>query len=124
MKREAKFNSWFNKWVKNVYKKTAAFELKQTQTNSLPFSALAEHQKQALYAVKHSTFVHKIIDAGFQNPFDSFSLSEVPAFIVVKYPDFWCMIDIDVWIHEEENSERKSITSERAKTIAHFCAVV
>jgi len=117
-KREANFNSLFNKWVKNVYRKTAAFELKQTTTDSLPFSALQEHQAQALLQARWETFVFKIPDAGYQNPFDCFSLSGVPAYIVIKYPDFFCLIDIETFLLESKRSKRRSLTSERAKELS------
>lgn len=118
MKREANFNSLFNKWVKNVYRKTAAFELKQTTTDSLPFSALQEHQAQALLQARWETFVFKIHDAGYQNPFDAFSLSGVPAYVVIKYPDFFCLIDIETFMLESKRSKRRSLTSFRAQEIA------
>ena len=54
-KKEANFQTTFNHWLKNVYKRTGAFELKQTQTDSLPFSDVQEHQIQALQAVRHGT---------------------------------------------------------------------
>lgn len=118
MKHEANFNSLFNKWVKNVFKKTAAFELKQTQGDSLPFSALQEHQAQALLQARWETFVFKIPDVGYQNPFDCFSLSGVPAYIVIKYPKFFCLIDIETFLLERDRSKRKSLTVDRAKEIA------
>lgn len=118
MKREANFNSFFNKWCKNVFKRTAAFELKQTKTNSLHFHMVKQHQLNALSQVKHGSFVWKIPDVGYQNPFDCFSLSGVEAYIVIKYPSFFCLIDIDKFIQEESVSERKSLTANRARIIA------
>lgn len=118
MKREAAFNSLFNKWVKNVYRRTACFELKQTTTDSLPFSALQEHQAQALLCARWETFVFKIPDAGYQNPFDCFSLCGVPAYVVIKYPGFFCLIDIETFQLEAGRSKRRSLTSSRAKDIA------
>lgn len=118
MKHEANFNTIFNHWLKEIYKKTGAFELKQTKTDSIPFSSIVEHQKAALYNSKNSVLVYKIPDAGFQNPYDCFCMSGVDAFVVIKYPNFFCLIDIDVWIEEEKKSERRSLTSSRAKEIA------
>jgi len=118
MKREQKFNTYFNAWVKNVYKKTAAFECKQTTTDSLPFSAVQPHQVQALLCASEGVFVWKIPDAGYQNPFDCFSLVGVPAFVVVKYPGFFCLISIQTFLEERQKSPRKSLTSARAISIA------
>lgn len=118
MKREAKFNTLFNHWLKEVYKQTAAFELKQTTSDSLPFTSLKMHQILALSEAKKGVMVFKIPDAGFQNPFDTFSLAGVPAFVVVKYPGFFCLIDIEDWLMELSIRDRESLTSERAKKIA------
>lgn len=120
MKREAAFNTLFNKWLKNVYKKTGAFELKQTQTNSLPFNAVVDHQEQALMNAKWGVLVYKIPDAGYQNPFDCFVLSGVPAYVVIKYPNVVCVIDIDMFSTEKALSQRRSLTSEKAVELAEF----
>lgn len=118
MKREANFQTTFNHWLKAVHKKTGAFELKQTKGNALPFNAVVPHQVQALLQVKNGTLVFKIPDSGYQNPFDAFSLTRENAYVVIKYRDFFCLIDILDWCNEVERSDRKSLTSERAKEIA------
>lgn len=117
-KSEANFNTYFNKWLKAVYKQTAAFELKQTKTTSIPFSSVVPHQVQALSQVRNGTFVWKIPDCGFQNPFDCFSMVRMDAFVVIKYPDFFCLIDINDWTQEDKIAERRSLTASRAREIA------
>ncbi len=124
MKREAKFNTQFNHWLKSVYKRTGAFELKQTTTDSLPFSDVQEHQISALQAVRHGTFVYKIPDLGLQNPYDVYCMTEQPAYVVVKYPKFFCLIAIDTFILEKERSVRRSLTSVRARDIATIVVVL
>lgn len=118
MKREANFQITFNHWLKNVYKRTGAFELKQTKTDSIPFSSVEVHQIQALQAVRHSTFVFKIPDAGYQNPYDCYCMTEQPAYVVIKYPESFCLITIDQFVLESEQSKRRSLTSKRAREIA------
>lgn len=117
MKREAKFNTVFNHWLKSVYKETGVFELKQT-ASSLPFSDVKPHQILALEQVRHATLVFKIPDAGFQNPFDSFCITKMPAYVVIKYPKFFCLISIDTFVLESKRSKRRSLTAIRAKDIA------
>jgi hypothetical protein len=118
-KKEAQFNTFFNKWIKNVYKETAVFELKIAKNDILSFDDVKVHQIEALYNAKHKTIVHKISDCGFQNPFDCFSITKSPAYVVVKYSDFFCLIDIDDFINERDVlSTRKSLTASRAKEIA------
>ena len=115
--KEKSFQTTFNHWLKEKYRKTAAFELKQCES-SLSFSAVAPHQIEALQAVRHGTFVFKIPDAGWQNPFDCFCMTEMPAYVVIKYNDFFCLISIDQFVLESERSKRRSLTAERAKSIA------
>lgn len=104
--------------MKHILKESGAFELKQTETNSIPFSDVLEHQVNSLLQSKHGVLVFKIPDVGYRNPFDSFCLSNMPAYVVIKYPDFNCMIDIDDWVHESTISKRRSLTDARAKEIA------
>ncbi len=84
---------------------------------------MKDHQEASLLNAKHGVFVMKIPDAGFQNPFDSFVLSNVPAYIVIQYEaqsrnqkEFF-MIDIDVWCNEKNVSVRRSLTLDRAREI-------
>ena len=115
---EKDFQSHFNKWIKAKFKKTAAFELKLCRGNSLPFNAVQPHQSRALYEAKNGQIIYKIPDVGYQNPLDSFCLSGVPAYVVIKYPNFFCLIDIDDWLNEVKMSDRKSLISTRAQEIA------
>lgn len=123
MKREAKFQITFNHWLKDILKqvfvfklpdcgfqnpfdvfsvsvdgKFSAWELKQTQKDYLPFSAVMPHQLDALCIVKGT--------------------------VVIKYPEFFCLIYVDTFIKERNSSDRKSLTSERAKEIAQICVKI
>jgi penicillin-binding protein-related factor A (putative recombinase) len=120
--KERDFQTKFSKWLKYNHEGSAAFELKITKTDSLPFSSLAEHQKESLLHVKHSRLVYKIPDdSRGSKPFDCFKMSNCPAFVVVYFythgeKQFY-IIDIDKWVQEEETSKRKSLTRERAEHI-------
>jgi penicillin-binding protein-related factor A (putative recombinase) len=116
--KERDFQTTFNHYLKAVYKKTGAFELKQTKSQSIAFNSVVPHQVQALLHAKNSVLVYKIPDMGYQNPFDVFCLTNVDAFVVIKYPDFFCLIDINDWVQEVKISTRKSLTADRAKEIA------
>ena len=117
-KHESKNQVIFNHWLKNVFKQTGVFELKQTQTDSIPFSAVVPHQIEALLAVREGRFVWKIPDAGFQNPFDCFSMVNEQAYVVIFYPKAFILIPILVFIQEKQRSKRKSLTYERALEIS------
>lgn len=119
MKREARYQVFFNHWLRTAHQKTGAYELKQTQGVSIAFSAVKEHQRRALLIAKHGTLVHKItdFDIGWK-PFDCFSFHKAPAFVVLFFKKNFYLIDIDVFLEEERTSTRKSITEQRAKELS------
>lgn len=119
-KREANFTLRFRHWLKANPMPSAAFELKQTTGFSIPFSAVQEHQIDALRAVKSSKgLIHKISDeTRSYSPFDVFYLRNAPAFVVLKYPNSFHLIDVDTFCMESERSKRRSLTEVRAKEIS------
>lgn len=124
-KREASFQTKFNRWLRYEYKKrdsvvSAAFELKVATSASLSFAEVRLHQKESLHSSKHSRLVYKIPDDSIgYKPFDCFILHAVAAYVVVQYPSgLFYLIDIDAWYAEENNSKRRSLTEERAAEIA------
>lgn len=117
-KREANWTTIvFRKWLESKGM-TGVFEIKYSTGESLPFDAVKEHQVWNLLKVRHQTFVYKIPDLGEKAPFDMFSMKEMPAYVVIKYPKFFCLITIDAWCNESKISKRRSLTSSRAKDIA------
>lgn len=120
-KREAQFGQVFRHWLKTKKDiSSSAFELKQTTTNSLPFNAVKEHQIDALLACKSSNgLLFKIPDTSIQLlPFDMFYLKQSYAYVVIRYPKLFVVIDVDDFIAEDKESKRRSLTSERAQEIA------
>jgi penicillin-binding protein-related factor A (putative recombinase) len=69
-----------------------AWELKQTQTDSIPFSAVVDHQVTALEIVS--------------------------GMVVIKYPKGVSIIPIDIFVDEKKRSDRKSLRWERAKELS------
>ncbi len=117
MKREAKFNTQFNHYLKDKLKHIFVFkipdagyqnpfdvfsvdkfgqfhawELKQTETDSISFSAVVPHQITALAIVS--------------------------GMVVIKYPKLFTVIPVDIFVDENKNSKRRSLTSTRAQEIA------
>jgi hypothetical protein len=119
-KREAKCTLVFRHWLRGsaLFGPGAAFELKQAGS-SLPFSALAPHQEEALLAAKHREILYKAPDdsAGFK-PFDLFYLKGAQAYVVIFFSQRFSVIDIDTFLAERARSPRKSITVDRAGEIA------
>lgn len=117
IKREAQFTTKFRKWLRGkVAAAAVAYEIKITNGNSIPFSAVQEHQIGALKQVKHNFFSYKIPDAGWQNPFDLLILSGAESYVVLAYehvdkPKYsFYIIDIDEFLRIQELEERKSAT--------------
>jgi len=121
IKREANFGLLFRHWLRKEPMISAAFELKQTRTNSIPFSDVKEHQVDALCAASsRQGILYKIPDdsAGIK-PYDYCYLKHALAFVVIRYPQFFCLIEVEAFLKEKESSKRKSLTSERAKAISY-----
>lgn len=117
-KKERDWQSKFNQWLRNVHKRTGAFELKRAVNDSLPFDAVVPHQVEALQAAANGVLVYKIPDAGYQNPFDCFCLAGVPGYVVIKYDHGFELITIDTFLLEKSRSKRKSLTASRAREIS------
>lgn len=128
MVKERDFQTKFSKWLKYNDDKSGAFELKITKTNSLAFNSVQDHQREALLHVKHTRLVYKIPDdSRGSKPFDCFKMVRCYAYVVVYFythgeKEFF-MIDIDVWVREEEMSKRKSLTRDRAEEIGIKCTL-
>ena len=116
-KKEANFGVLFRHWLKANPTFSQAYELKQTAIDSLPFSALEDHQALYLQAIKskHGTLIR--VQGSGGEP-DYVYLRSCPASIVVKFPREFSVIDIDTWLLERSRSKRKSLTAERASAIS------
>lgn len=125
MKREAKFQILFRAWYKSFgeyWMGNAAIELKQTPKNSISLSCVEEHQINALLAVKNGSLLYKISDESRgKKPFDMFSLSNAGAYVVIKYPDRFCVISIDKFLQKKDellSCKIKSLSVENACKIS------
>jgi penicillin-binding protein-related factor A (putative recombinase) len=102
---------------------SAVFELKRTLEDSLPFSAVADHQEDALEASINRSLYYKIPDDSIGlKPFDCFFLRNTLAYVVIGYGKqlkSFVLIPIDEWKHEKKTSKRRSLTYERALQIGH-----
>ncbi len=121
-KREAQFQSKFNRWLIYNWFSSAVFELKVATGKSLPFSAVKNHQEVSLMQTKSAKFIYKISDFDrMKKPFDSFCLYKTKAYIVIMFyrrgNKAFYMIDIDKFIEERILSKRKSLTEEDCKRI-------
>jgi hypothetical protein len=111
------------------------FELKLCKGTSLPFNALADHQREALLAACGSGLFHKITDQPVfkgsktrftrPKPFDCFFLADTDSYVVVM---FWIprkkkdvyYIRIEEWVNMVESVDRKSLTEGLAAEFGTF----
>lgn len=112
--------------------RSEVYELKIAKGKSLPFSALAPHQREYLVASEREGFYHKITDqpifSGQQTryhspkPFDCFYLCHTPAYVVIwfykpRQAKIFIKIPIFAFLTIEGQADRKSITEEMALAI-------
>ena len=121
--KEADFGTKvFKPWVHanaSLFKRGCTFELKQTKTNSIPFSCLEEVQIDASLAIKWGAkgYLIRNLTGTIGAPDYSF-YNNNPAFIVIRYPSGFVLIDIETFLEEKKRSRRKSLTWERAQEIS------
>lgn len=121
-KRESKFGLLFRHWVMSnrINLISCTFELKQTITDSIPFSCVEQAQLDHGMAVKWGKKGALIrVEAGTVGAPDYVYFYNAPAYVVIRYPDFFAIIDIESFIVEKERSKRKSLTADRARDIAY-----
>lgn len=122
-KQEANFTAKFSHWVRVNFKRlqSGPYELKSSRgKDSIPFSAVEEHQLAALSAcTTDKGFWYKISDQsqGYK-PFDAIFFRNAPAYLVFEFPKSFHIIPVRGFLEEVKNSKRKSLTEARAKEIS------
>lgn len=116
-KREAAFGLQFRRWVKREQIKSSPIELKQTITDSISFTCIKRKQIAYLKKAKSSEGILIRNNGGDGQPDYTFYANS-PAWIVIRYPSMFFIIDIDAFLIEKQNSDRKSLTDDRAFSIA------
>lgn len=122
IKREARFTVLFRHWLMANPMWPAAFELKQSTTDSISFSDVQEHQLNALLAAAggEKGLLYKAPDdSRGVKPCDLLYLRNADAYVVIKYPPGFVLIDVDKFVEEKKKSLRKSLTWDRAQKIAY-----
>lgn len=117
-KREAKFGILFRHWLRANPMHTASFELKQTTTDSLSFSAVEDHQADYANAIENGEKGVLIRVQGTNGEPDYVLLRDVPAYIAIRYPDSFHIIHMRTFMAEKSVSDKKSLSSKRARALA------
>ena len=129
--REKDIQSLFTKWVRQNYKESAAWELKVCkQGRALAYTAFQPQQIPSLLKAKHECIYKKLSDMDPSlKPFDALQICRSKAYVVVVWYKPYCLkeavwLDIDAFVHEQETSQRKSLTQERARQIAEKVTIL
>ena len=117
-KLEAEFSIELKHWIEKHPILTSSLEVKHTHgKNSLPFREVKP--EQLAYASRvNSDKGAWIRTLGLNGEPDYVFLRNAPAYIVIKYPKFFCFITIGNFLFEKEKNKRKSLTEDRAQAIA------
>lgn len=121
-KREAKFGIELRRWLEKNGGESCVFELKQTTTSSISFSCLKGGQIPWLKQAKGPKGILLKNPGGNGEPDYSYHRDSF-AWVVIRYPKSFCIIDIDVFLTEKMNSKRKSLILDRAHAIATYSNV-
>lgn len=113
--REAKFALVFRKWLKENPMISCSLELKQTSTDSIPFSCFGAEQEVYSNSIRNGTLIRV---QGTRGEPDYIYLRNAPTFIVIKYPKGFFIISTETFLLEKSRSKRKSLTAKRANDIA------
>lgn len=122
--RESKFGLLLRHWIRANPQYTCALELKQTTEDYLNFSEVSQAQLDYGMAISSSKGVLLRVQAVAEGMPDYVLLRNEPAYIVIRYPFFFCFILVEIFIREKENKSRKSLTSSRAREIASKVVLV
>ena len=117
-KKEADFGVVFRHWIEDNKMDTCAFELKHTRgEDSLPFREVKA--KQIAYATEIESDKGCLIRViGHNGEPDYIYLRKEPAYFLIRYPEFYCIVKRSQFLDERASSKRKSLTSKRAREIS------
>ena len=117
-KNEAKFQTIFNQYLRKK-RMVGFFELKEAHGNSIPFSAVKEHQLSGLIAASNNGFIWKLSDEDQrEKPFDCMYAGQAPGYVVIKFGKVFYIMTAQVFEEERDLSTRKSLTRQRAKELS------
>ena len=117
MKKEAKWQTVWNQYVREK-KLYGFFELKQTDTESFPFSKIETVQYDGLQATEKNGLVWKFSDTDMRpKPCDSVSIPPLPSYLVIKFADGFYMIRF-CWIVKLREEGGISVSRSTAENLA------
>jgi len=117
--KEADFGVRFRHYVEShPGMPIGSYELKDTHgKDSLPFDTVEPSQLAYGHMIQSEKGAFIRVQ-GLRGEPDYIYLKLTQAFVVINYPDYFAIIEMDAFVKEKADSKRKSLTSIRAKEIA------
>lgn len=116
--QEADFGVQLKHHIEKTNPPTSSLEIKDTRgKNTFYYKELKPEQIAFALAISSDKGAW-IRTLGLNGEPDYVWLRNEPAYIIIKYPKFYCFITVGNFLHEKESNKRKSLTSERAKAIS------
>ena len=111
-----RFRSWFEKHPTPI---SCSLEMKDSRGKDyISYKEITQEQIKSGLANKSDKGNLIRISSGTIGTADYYYLRNSLAYVVIKYPKFFCLIDIETLNLEIKRSDRRSLTSRRAKEIA------
>ena len=127
IRHESKAGMVFRHWVlANAHRLVSGtFEIKQTQTDSIPFSCLEEGQVNHAEAIRYGKKGALIrVQSGTVGAPDYIFLKNSAANIVIFFAKKgFVIIAVDAFIMEKNRSKRKSLLWKRALELSHISEI-
>lgn len=118
-KDEADFSLEFRNWIMENPHSSCSFEMKDSRGEfSIPFSEITEEQLNYGMQIKYKKEGVLIRQRDIDGIPDYLYFRKASAFVVIAFPNFFEMIDVETLEMEMKRSKRKSLTSFRAKELS------
>ncbi len=119
IKHESKSSVLFRHWLMANPQFTCSWEVKDTRgLDYISFSEIKQAQIDYGMAIKHSDKGVLIRTDGVEGLPDYIYVRKEPAWIIIKYPKSFEIIDVETFAMERYRSKRRSLTYERAQAIS------
>lgn len=116
---EAKFGLKLKEWFTKNPRPTCTIETKDTRGKpSLPFSEVKEAQIRFGQRVKSDQGIFVRLYPFIEGTPDYAWFWRSPAYIVIKYPKQFSLIDVDTFLMENNRSKVRSLSASRAEDIS------
>ncbi len=118
-KKEADFGLKFRTWIlkKDPKMPSGNYELKDSRGKEwIPFAEITTEQIDSAYRSEKENLIRVVV--GTPGAPDYIYQRHVPTFFVIKFPKSAEVISLGSYLLERGRSNRKSLTSERAKAIS------